>query len=465
MTNDEIVSLSLIEVRDKLASGELSAEAVMAANIAQAERFADFNLFLTFLPEAAMEEARAADKALAEGRLLGPLHGVPFHVKDNIDYAGVRTSAGSKVLEARKPAQDATPVARVRAAGGISMGQTWCVDLVGGWGAVSPFTGSVPNPWNRDLIPGHSSAGTGAAISLRVGYAGLGTDVGGSVRNPASLCGIVGLKQTHGLVSIAGLVPTGTMSADHIGPLARTVADAELMLEVMMGYDPRDPHSLQVAPPRYPALADLKGIKVGIPQNYFWEDLDPEIEAACRKAVDLMVQAGAEIVPVRIESMGLLKQFQPVMEAEAFVFHEQYVKATPELYAPHKRHSLLASEYYLAHDYVRAQRARGTYSDEMQAVSASVDVMAMPTSYIPAHELAKAEGGMNISRQRMPFNWCGLPAMSIPCSLHSNGSPFGLQLTAARFEDFKLLAVAKVAEALIGFDTVPPILKTAAAIA
>jgi aspartyl-tRNA(Asn)/glutamyl-tRNA(Gln) amidotransferase subunit A len=460
MTPAEICGLTLVEVRDLLASGALTAEAVMAANLAQAQRFQPtHNLFLTLLADEAMSEARAADRAFAQGQLRGPLHGVPFHVKDNIDYGGVRTSAGSKILEHRRPAQDATAVARLRAAGGISIGQTWCVDLVGGWGAVSPFTGSVPNPWNPELIPGHSSSGTGAAVSLRVGYAGIGTDVGGSVRNPASLCGVVGLKATHGLVSIAGLVPTGQMSADHIGPIARTVDDVQAMLEVMMGPDSRDPHSYAGAAVPASARADLRGVRIGIPTSYFWADLDPEIEAACTAAVDRMVADGAERVPVTIETIGLLPNIQPVIDAESYVFHEPYLAATPELYTPAKRASLLAAQYYFATDYVRAQRARARFAAEMQAVSSTVDILAMPTSYIPAHRLADATAGMNISRQRMPFNQCGLPAISVPCAVHSSGAPFGLQLTAGRFEDFKLLAIARVVESLLAFDTRPPILR------
>jgi aspartyl-tRNA(Asn)/glutamyl-tRNA(Gln) amidotransferase subunit A len=298
-----------------------------------------------------------------------------------------------------------------------------------------------------------------------VGYAGLGTDVGGSVRNPASLCGVVGLKATHGLISIAGLVPTGTMSADHIGPITRTVADARLMLQVMMGPDARDPHSLIGTAEDYPALADLRGVCIGIPNNYFWEELDPEIEQAARAAIDLMILAGAEPVPVTINSIGLLESITPVMEAEAYVFHEPYIRSVPELYAPHKLASLRAAEFYLAHDYVRAQRARAIFAAEMQAVSSSVDVLAMPTSYIPAHRLDEAGPAMNISRQRMPFDWCGLPAISIPCGLHSNGAPFGLQLTAARLADFKLLSIAEATEGLLNFDTHPPVVRPTLALA
>lgn len=463
MTPAEICDLTLVQVRDKLAIGEVTAEEVMAANLEQAERFQrSHNLFLTLIKESAMEQAKAADQAFKAGKSLGPLHGVPFHVKDNIDYAGVRTSAGSKVLEQRIPLYDATAVARVKAAGGISMGQTWCVDLVAGWGMKSPFTGFVPNPWNTDLIPGHSSSGAGAAVALRVGYAGLGTDVGGSVRNPASLCGIVGLKATHGLVSIAGLVPTGTMSADHIGPLTRSVDDAKLMLEVMMGPDSRDPHSYIGTAEAYPELNDLEGITIGIAENYFWEDLDPEIEAACKAAVDKMVEAGARTVPIKIETIGLLQSITPVMEAEAYVFHEPYIKSVPQYYSPRKLASLRASQFYLAHDYVRAQRARAIFTAEMQTISCGVDILAMPTSYIPAHRLDNASAATNISRQRMPFDWCGLPAINIPCAVHSNGAPFGLQLTAARLLDFKLLTIAKVAEGLIGFDTHPPVLRPTA---
>ncbi|MCX6023424.1 MAG: amidase [Chloroflexi bacterium] len=472
MNAADIRALSLIQVRDAIAAGELTSVEVVSAAIEQARRFdAEYSLFMTFLPEAALEQAKAADQAFAEGKLLGPLHGVPFTIKDNIDYGGVRTSAGSKVLENRIAEQDATVVAKLKAAGGISLGQTKCHDLVGGWGFVSPWYGAYRNPWDSTRLAGGSSSGAAGCMGLRIGYLALGTDSGGSVRIPAALCGLVGLKATHGIISEAGLVPTGPWGQDHIGPLARTGADSQLVLSILQGYDPRDPDSATRLPTPYPAVTSLAGMKVGIPENYFWEGLDPEVERICLAAVEKIKEAGAEIVPVRFDTIGLLATLTAVTAAESYVYHEQYVKDFPEYYSEPRRYRLLSSQYILATDYVRAQRARRLVTEEFTKVLDSVDFLVTPGTHRTAHKIddpnipSPQAGGSIYARSTNPFNQTGVPAVTIPVALSSEGLPVGLHLATAAYEDAKMLQIAAYLESLFAFTAVPPVLREVPAMA
>jgi aspartyl-tRNA(Asn)/glutamyl-tRNA(Gln) amidotransferase subunit A len=339
----------------------------------------------------------------------------------------------------------------------------------------NPHYGAVRNPWNPGRIPGGSSGGAGACVSLQIGYAALGTDSAGSVRMPAGFCGIVGLKPTHGLVSMKGLVPTGVYNSDHIGPMTRTVADAALMLSVMAGYDPADPDSTRRGPDPYQAPQDLTGVKAGVPENYFWEGIDTEVDRVCRQAVKLMQDAGAEIVPLRLETIHLVPLIRSALFAEAFVFHETYIRAHPELYGDDVRDRLLACQYVLATDYVRAARARTLLLDELTKVLATVDVLATPVMMAAAPVMGaftvkigddeipfSGAGGISFFvRNTAPFNLTGQPAISIPAGLTADGLPVGLQLASRAFGEHKLTAIAGVTERLIGFDTTPPALRGA----
>lgn len=474
MTGDRIRELSVIAVRDAIAAGDITAQAATAAAIEQAERYKDeYALFVTFTPEMAMEQARAADQARAAGKPLGPLHGVPMTVKDNIDVAGVQTSAGSKVLADRVPERDATAWAGLRAAGAITLGQTNMHEMALGGTSSNPHYGACRNPWDPTRVPGGSSGGATACVALRVGHAALGTDSAGSVRMPASFSGVVGLKQTHGLVSLAGVVPTGTWSTDHIGPVTRTVADAALLLSLMQGYDPRDPDSADKQPMPCAGINDLKGVRVGLCERYFWQDLDADVERICRAQVDLMRDAGAEIVNVDIPSLDLLVAARAATLAEAYVFHEPYLRERPEDYGEDIRYRLMAGQYILAHDYVRSTRVRRMLLDQVQRTLESVDVLASPTMPLPATKIGATAyevngveipvtgptGGTLLIRNTQPFNWSGVPAISLPAGLTPAGLPVGFQLAAGAFEDHKLLAIASVMERLIGFDAVPRVLR------
>jgi aspartyl-tRNA(Asn)/glutamyl-tRNA(Gln) amidotransferase subunit A len=463
VNHEELRALSLIQLRDAIAAGEVTAEQATRAAIEQADSFRDrFALFVTYTPERALADAITADKHRAAGKPLGPLHGVPITIKDNIDVAGVRATAGSRVLADRVPAEDAVVVAKLKAAGAIvTLGQTNLHEMAMGGTSTNVHYGAVRNPWDPERIPGGSSGGAAACLSLQIGHAALGTDAGGSVRGPASLCGVVGLKQTHGLVPLKGIVAAGNWTVDHIGPLTRNVADARVLLELIQGHEPDDPESSTRPAEPYSPITDLKGIRVGLPETYFWEQLDSEVEAVCRKAVVLMQEAGAEIVPLKLETIELLEAARKTMVAvDALVFHEPYLQAHPELYGEELRHRLMASQYVLATDYVRAQRVRRLWTEECSRTLAAVDILASPTRSAPAHLIGETPTS---SRNTSPFNQSGVPAISIPAGLTSGGLPVGLQLAAAAFQDYKLIEIASVVERLIGFDPTPPALKMAAA--
>lgn len=460
--------MDLVEVRDRIASGELSSAEVTEATLLQADRFAaSHNLFTSYAPELARRMARVADDAFAGGQLLGPLHGVPIGIKDNIDVAGLPGSAGTAVLKDRIAERDATAVARLREAGAVFFGKLNMHEMALGGTSANMHYGPVRNPWDPERIPGGSSGASAAAVSLGVCAAALGTDAGGSVRMPAAYCGQVGLKQTHGLVSLAGLMPTGTQHVDHIGPHTRTVADARLMLEVMAGYDEDDVHSSPRAAEVSDALTDLAAIRVGVPEAYFWEDLDTEVEAACRAALQTMEAAGAEIVPLALDISSYMPAVRAAMSAEAFVYHEPMITAQPGLYSPDLRARILAGQFVLAHDYVRAMRARRLLIESVRSTFTSVDVMAMPTVPMKQFRIDEipmldpvSSALMHLGKNTSPFNQTGTPAISIPVGLTSEGLPVGFQLAGPAFADYRLLAIAECVEAAVAFDTTPPVVAT-----
>jgi aspartyl-tRNA(Asn)/glutamyl-tRNA(Gln) amidotransferase subunit A len=474
VNSQDLRALTLSQVRDGIATGAWTSEDVTLAAIEQADRFdTEYKLFITRTSERAVEEAQAADRARQAGRPLGPLHGVPITVKDNIDTAGVLTTAGAKVFADRVPTTDATVVRQLKQAGAISLGKTNMHEMALGGTSTNPHYGAVRNPWAADRIPGGSSGGAAACQALQIGYAALGTDSGGSVRMPAALCGLVGLKQTHGLVSLSGCVPTGTWSTDHIGPHTRTVRDAQLMLELMLGFDSTDPDSVATAAMPTQPLHDLTGVTVGVPERYFWEKLDPQVDRICRGRLAVMAEAGAKLIPVALQTIDLLLLARQAMLAELYVFHEPYLRERAEDYGDDIRYMLLAGQYILAHDYVRAGRLRRLFMQECAQVLSQVDVLAMPTVPIPAPPIGatsvtvegeevplSGRGSWTLARNTFPFNQAGVPAVSVPAGLTSDGLPVGLQLVAGALQDFQLLAIAQVLEDLLPVETTPPVVRS-----
>jgi PPOX class probable F420-dependent enzyme len=309
-----------------------------------------------------------------------------------------------------------------------------------------------------EYISGGSSGGSAAAVALGVGYASLGTDAAGSIRMPASCCGLVGLKPTHGLVPQSGLIPTIVEHIDHIGPLTRSVADARAMLEVIGVPDPDDPHSSSRPAPASPERDDLAGVRVGVPQAWFWDELDPQVEAAARAVLDMMTRDGATLVSVPMDIAALAPLLLFPVFVEAYVFHQPTLDVQPELYPPDLRHHLMGAQYVLAQDYIRALRVRRLVMEALRSALEGVDVLAMPT--IPVLPLRIADAPADpiapeaaaLLRNTSVINQSGHPAVSLPMALAAEGVPMGFQLVGQAHDDHALLAVAEAVERLIGFD-------------
>jgi aspartyl-tRNA(Asn)/glutamyl-tRNA(Gln) amidotransferase subunit A len=449
-----VEDLSLVEVRRALAAGELTAVEVTEAALARGERFAGHNLFITALPEQARQAAAAADRARATDGPQGPLHGVPITVKDNIDVAGLPTTAGSPVFADRVAAADAPVVTQLRQAGAIVLGKTNLHELALGGTTINPFHGTVPNAWQPEHIAGGSSGGSASSVALGIGYASIGTDAAGSIRIPASCCGLVGFKPTHGLVPLRGVIPTGSEHIDHIGPLTRSVADAQAVLQVMAAPDPDDPHSSPRTASSAPPREDLAGLRVGVPEAWFWDELDPQVEAAARAVLDLMTSNGATTSPVPMDIGHLAPLLLFPLFVEAYVFHQPTLDACPELYSPDLRHQLMAGQYVLAQDYIRALRARRLVVEAVRRAIDAVDVLAMPTLPIVPPRISDVETPdvLELIRNTSVINQSGHPAVSLPMGLAAEGVPMGFQLVGQVHDDHGLLAVAEAVERLIGFD-------------
>jgi aspartyl-tRNA(Asn)/glutamyl-tRNA(Gln) amidotransferase subunit A len=325
----------------------------------------------------------------------------------------------------------------------------------------------VPNPWQPEHIAGGSSGGSAAAVASGVGYGSVGTDAAGSVRIPASCCGLVGLKPTHGLVPLRGVIPTCSEHVDHIGSLTRSVADARAMLEVMAAADLHDPHSCQREAAPAPLRDDLTGVRVGVPQGLFWDDLDPQVEAAARAVLDLMTGNGATMVAVPMDIDHLVPLLPYPLFVEAYVFHQLTLDAHPELYSPDLRHLLMAGQYVLAQDYIRALRARRLVIEAVRSAFNGVDVLVMPTLPELPLRIADAPAATaspeiaTMARNTSVINQSGHPALSLPMGLSAEGLPMGFQIVGQAHDDHGLLAVAEAVERLLGFDAVPA-LRTAA---
>ena len=397
--------------------------------------------YVTPLPESALQEARVAEIEIQKGEYRGPLHGVPIGLKDLYDTKGVRTTGQSKVFEHRVPTEDATAVTKLREAGSVLLGKLAMHEFALGGPKTSLFDQAV-NPWNLDHVTGGSSSGSGAAIAAGLAMGSLGSDTGGSIRGPAALCGIVGLKPTYGRVSRYGVLPL-SWSLDHVGPMTWTVEDAALMLQVIAGHDPKDPTSSHEPVPDYAAAlgTDLKGMKVGVPRHYFFAEdvgLDEDTANAVAQGIQTLKELGATVQDVEIPSLALASIANTViMIGEANAYHEKNLKSQPENFGEIVRSRFILGGAFTSADYIQSQRARSRLKREAAEVMQQVDVLAMPVMSKPASALKDFDPmAMMMTPSLMgPFNQTGMPAMSVPCGFSSAGLPIGMQLAAAPFNE------------------------------
>lgn len=426
---------------------------------------------VTVMAEAARQEAARVDELLRATRAPSPLTGIPMGIKDLIETRGVRTTAGSRVLEAWVPDRDATVVTKLAQAGAVALCKTNTHEF-----AFGTYTPPTHNPWNPERIPGGSSGGSAAAIATGEVLGALGTDTGGSIRIPAALCGITGLKPTFGLVSRAGIIPL-SWTLDTAGPMARTVEDCALILEEIAGYDSADPGSVDVplldyraalAANRSPEDA-VRGTRIGIPANYFFEQVDPDVEAVVRAAAATFERLGATLVEVLVpdEIASLYEVYRAVQKPEAFTYHDEmgWLATRAEKYAPAVRANIVSGGEYSAADYIRGRRARRAFSDGMAALLRQVDALLTPAVAIAAPLADESDtplraGGRELYggtlRCTLPFNMSRQPALALPCGFTPSGLPIGLQLAAGAFNEATLLRLGHAYQRVTDWHTRRP---------
>ena len=411
------------------------------------------NSFITLMAEEARGSARQAEREIQAGKYRGPLHGIPVGLKDLYNTRGVRTTSGSRIFDNFVPAEDCTVAVRFREAGAILLGKLNMHQFALGPTGENPDYGHMHNPWNPEMVSGGSSGGSGSAVAAGQCTIATGSDTGGSIRIPAALCGIVGLKPTYGLVSRYGLTPL-SWSLDHPGPMVRTVEDAALAMNAIAGYDPKDVASANVTVPDYTEslTEDIRGLRIGVPKEYFEAPLDPEVRQSVQNALSQFESMGAE---VREVSFPMFEQSQAistaVLLAEAAAYYRDIVeKDGDKVYEP-VRLRLQAGLFISAADYLRAQQARSLFDRETRKLLKEVDLLAGPTEPVTAPKLLSGTviaGEQEIgtvgalTQYTRPFNINGFPAISVPCGFSNSGMPIGLQLAGRPFDETTVLKAA-----------------------
>lgn len=442
--------LTITEASRRIAARELTSVDLTRAYLARIERLNPrVNAYITVTGEQALAQARALDAETAAGRSRGALHGIPIALKDNIDTAGVPTTAASAVYADRVPAEDAPVVQKLRDAGAVFLGKLNMHEFAYGGTCVISHYGPVHNPWNLDYTPGGSSGGSAAAVAARMCAAALGTDTAASIRFPAACCGVVGLKATHGLASIRGIVPLSEMH-DHVGPIARSVADAALVMSAIAGYDPLDPVSIRADIPRMPESigADVRSLRIGVPREPFFQSLDPGFDAALRAALDVLrglTRNMADVVLPGVDSYT-------VLSAETFQYHAALLAdpAKRALYDPVTRERIMGGANIPSAQYIESRRRMILARNGVGRHFEQVDVLVTPTSMAPpvaiAPALANPPAEPGMIRNTLPFNVYGIPTISVPCGVTRAGLPIGLQISGPPLGEARVLALAHAYE-------------------
>ncbi len=468
----EIMKLTALQLGAAIRRGEVSPTEAVKAALERIEETAGDNAFTEITAERALERAAWAEKELAAGRLAGPLAGVPMALKDNICTRGVSTTCASRILAGFRPPYDATLVERLEGAGAVSLGKLNMDEFAMGSTSETSFLGPVRNPWDRKRVPGGSSGGAAAAVAARSSWYAIGSDTGGSIRQPAAFCGVTGIKPTYGTVSRYGLIAYAS-SLDQMGPLARDAADCAAVLDLVMGRDPRDGTSLDV--PAGGLLAaltgDVRGLRIGLPRECFGEGLDSAVRACVLAAADVLRDRGAELVPLSFpmmeyviptyyiiacaEASSNLSRFDGVKygwRAEGYGdLRELYQQTRTEGFGPEVRWRILlgtfvlSSGYYDAY-YLKALRAKGMIKRAFDEAFCQCDVMLTPTAPAAAPRLGESLSDplrMYLSDiDTVPVNLAGLPGLSMPCGFDETGLPVGAQLIGPPLGEKKVLNAA-----------------------
>jgi aspartyl-tRNA(Asn)/glutamyl-tRNA(Gln) amidotransferase subunit A len=458
--SEDLAALSLAEASARIRTGAVTSTQLTEACLARTGIYnPKLNCFITVTRELALAEARALDSEQHAGKLRGPLHGIPIALKDNIDTAGIRTTAASAVFDDRVPDADAEVTRRLKDAGAVLVGKTNLHEFAMGGTSATSYYGPVRNPWALDRNPGGSSGGSAAAVAADLCYGALGTDTGGSIRTPASFCGVVGLKATYGLVSIRGIIPL-SLSLDHCGPLVKSVEDAAILLNVLAGYDKLDIASVEHSREDYTAAMKqpIAGLRLGIPRAPYFDLVDADVAKAVEEAIGVLAKMTAGARDVTLPPTRGID-----LNGEAYAYHEEFYTHSAGRYQIPTRRSLQNVANAKAADYIRGlwklEMLRRTIDDAF----AGFDAVVLPTRRRTPRKIDAAIKREESDKPRNPeientgqFNVYGIPAISVPCGFTSGGLPVGLMIAGPRFSEGRVLALAHAYERATAWHTRKP---------
>jgi aspartyl-tRNA(Asn)/glutamyl-tRNA(Gln) amidotransferase subunit A len=453
--------LSLSEVSHLIRDKKISPVELTEGCLRRIERLnPKLNAFITVTGESALARAREAETEIKGGHWRGPLHGIPIALKDLFDTAGVRTTAASGLFKDRVPTQDGEIVRRLKSAGAVLLGKLNMHEFAYGGSSVISYYGPVHNPWSLDHEAGGSSSGSAVALAAGLCYGAVGSDTGGSIRQPSAYCGTVGFKPTYGRVSTRGTIPLSWLY-DHVGPMARTVADAAAMLQVLAGYDPEDANSADQPVPDYTAaLKQNTPLRVGVPRAYFYEGLHPEIEDAMKAGLAAIDKIASSVRDIEMPASN----DTTILRAEAYAYHAENVKKSPELYQPETLKRIRAGEDVTTATYIQARRQVDQYRHTIRKVFETVDLLVTPTTPVPPFTISELLADMDNLRTKeiltlrntRPFNILGLPSISVLCGYTKAGLPIGLQISGAPWAEANVLRLAHAYEQQTDWHTRRP---------
>ncbi len=456
------------ELAEGFRSGSSSPVGFTEASLRRIEELnPTLNCFITVLKDSALKSAEQSEKRIKEGRPIGPLDGVPIAVKDLFYIQGVRCTAGSKILAGNVATYDSHVAARLKAAGAVLIGTTNLHEFAAGVTSVNPHYGPVRNPWDQARVSGGSSGGSAAAVASGMAVGAIGTDTGGSIRIPASLCGVLGLKPTYGRVSRLGVIPLAS-SFDTVGTLTSCAWDAAALLQVLAGHDPEDITTAAAEVPDFSAGfgAPIGGAKIGVARKYFHDLVDPSVDEKFSAFLDRTKQMGCSVQDADLDGVEeAYDLWLPIRRAEATAFHVRWLESSPGLYGEDVRRSLELGRQVSAVDYVNAQNARPPLMERFASSMKDVDIMAVPATSVTAPRIGQSSVTIRrkdvdiysaLNKLTLPFNVVGFPALSVPAGL-ADGLPVGVQLIAKPFEEALLLRIADAFEGRFGPYPGPPI--------
>jgi aspartyl-tRNA(Asn)/glutamyl-tRNA(Gln) amidotransferase subunit A len=452
----ELCFLSAAELAAQVRKRAVSPVEIVEAHLERIDALNNtLRAYLYISSDQALAAARAAELEIAAGAYRGALHGIPVAYKDIYDVAGMPTTAASKVMAGYIATEDCTVAARLRQAGAICLGKLNTHEFASG--SMEVF-GTARNPWHTEMVPGGSSSGSGTALAAHLVTGATGSDTGGSVRNPASFCGIVGLKPTYGRISRAGIIPL-SWSLDHAGPMARTVMDTALLLQAIAGADRRDRSAATAPVPDYAAALrrELQSVRIGVPRAYFFEDGDPDVLAAVRAAIAAMRQSGASVREIDLPHAWLGPAASwAIAYTESFAFHRANFFSRPRDYTPAFLHKIAGAAFLTAEECLTAQRLRQVITAEFTAALQAVDVIVVPTTAYPAYPIGRSSPQADMRSLTRPVSLTGLPALAVPCGFTSAGLPVSMQLIGRAWEESTVLGVGYAYEQAAGWYTRRP---------